>query len=205
MSHEHKHISCLVLNADFTPLSIISWQKALTWQMKYDNNSKYGIEVIDFYKDDFIAGVNNKKYPIPAVCRTKKFFKHSNNSIVFSRKNIYIRDNYTCQYCLQEFDHKQLTYDHVIPKSKWDKNKQGSPTNWTNIVTACVQCNRKKGDRTPKQANMPLLRNPEKPNKNVKYLTISMRLAKIKDRIPEEWKLYLPESYLQCLPTPINV
>lgn len=189
------HNKCLLLNADYMPLSIISWKRALTWLIRYENNSQYGIEIVDFYKDDFIAGVHNKKYPIPAVAKTKRFFQVKDSSVTFSRKNIFLRDQYTCQYCNQTFDNKQLTYDHVVPKSKWNYDN-GSPTIWTNIVTACVECNRKKGNRTPKQANMPLINLPIKPFKTSRYLPIAHHLRKIKDTIPVEWTLYLPKSYL---------
>lgn len=185
---------CLLLNADFTPLSIIHWKKAVMWHMKYESNNKYGIDIIDFYKNDFINGVNNKKYPIPAVARTKRFFRQTNQSLLFSRKNIFLRDDYTCQYCGKKHDIHLLTYDHVIPKSKW-KNNNSSPTSWTNIVTACVECNRKKGNKTPKEAHMPLLNNPIKPSKSTRYLPISHHLHKMKVDIPLEWKIYLPESY----------
>jgi len=195
MSINHKHTNCLVLNADYTPLSIITWQRALLWFMRQENNPKYGIDILDFYKDDFIQGVNNKKYPMPAVSKTKRFFKINNQQVTFSRKNIFIRDNFTCQYCNKQYTHNQLTYDHVIPKSKWNWNS-GSPTVWTNIVTSCVDCNRKKGNRTPKQANMELQNIPIKPNKNPKYLPISMHIAKIKEQIPDEWRIYLPETYI---------
>jgi hypothetical protein len=185
---------CLLLNADYMPLSVIDWKKALTWLIRYENNNKYGIDILDFYKDDYIVGVNNKKYPIPAVARTKRFFTIAASYLTFSRKNIFLRDNYTCQYCNNIFDHKQLTYDHVIPKSKWDYN-HGSPTIWTNIVTACLDCNRKKSNRDPKQANMSLQNLPIKPFKTHRYLPIAHHLRKIKDNIPKEWVLYLPQSY----------
>jgi 5-methylcytosine-specific restriction endonuclease McrA len=190
-----KNSRCLLLNADYSPLTIISWKRALVWSIKYEINNNTGIEIIDFYKDDFISGTNNKKYPIPAVARTAKYFKQSTQTVNFSRKNIYIRDNYTCQYCNQIKDFKDLTYDHVIPKSLF-KNFRGSATTWTNIVTACVNCNRKKGSRTPKMANMPLKTIPVVPQKSAKYLPIASFLNKIRSDIPDEWALYLPESYL---------
>ena len=190
-----KHSRCLVLNADYSPLTIIHWQKALLWSIKHEYNVRVGVEIIDFYKNDFICGVNNKKYPIPAVVKTAKYFRINNHKVKFSRKNLFIRDNYTCQYCNNRFDTNELTYDHVIPKSVWDHNI-GSPTSWTNIVTACRDCNRKKGNRTPKQANMPLQNFPNKPQKNVKYLPITSYLSRIRSDIPNEWIAYLPESYL---------
>lgn len=188
---EIKNSKCLLLNSDYSPLSLISWKRALIWSIKYELNEKYAIEIIDFFRDDYIQGVNNKKYPIPAVAKTKRFFKINGQSITFSRKNIYIRDDYTCQYCNKKYDEKLLTYDHVIPKSKW--NYSSSPTSWTNIVTACMSCNRIKGSRTPSQANMTLQNLPKKPNKNTKYLPIVRHLSNIKEHIPDEWKLYLPD------------
>lgn len=193
MSRKHNHTNCLVLNADYTPLAVITWKRAMIWSIKYENNEKYGVDIIDFYKNDYIMGVN-RKFPIPAVCKTKRFFKITNQQLTFSRKNIYIRDNHTCQYCGIQQEIKNLTYDHVIPKSKWDYDK-GSPTTWTNIVTACSSCNKKKGNRTPKQANMIPKHHPVEPNKNIKYLPVSTHLDNIKENIPEEWELYLPASY----------
>jgi len=187
---------CLLLNADYTPLSIIDWQKAVIWNMKYIENPKYGVDILDFYKNDYIAGVNNKKYPIPSVAKTKRFFRVHKQTVTFSRKNIFIRDDYTCQYCNQQFEINKLTYDHVIPKSAWDWNK-GSATSWTNIVTACTECNKKKSNRTPKQANMPLKTLPIRPAKHIKYLPIHEFLDKIREDIPDEWALYLPESYIR--------
>jgi 5-methylcytosine-specific restriction endonuclease McrA len=184
---------CLVLNSDYTPLAIVDWKRAITWSLSDMNHAN--IEVIDFYKDDYINGVNNKKFPIPAVIRTIRYFRINNAKVNFSRKNIFIRDNYSCQYCGEKKEIHKLTYDHVIPKSLW-KNKIGSPTNWTNIVTACVECNRKKSNRTPKQANMPLKNFPTVPNKSSKYLPISHFLLRISKDIPREWVLYLPDSYI---------
>lgn len=191
---KNNHTRCLVLNADYTPLTIINWQKALVWAIKHEYNTKIGIEILDFYKDDYILGTNNKKHPIPAVAKTARYFRINNYRVKFSRKNLFIRDNHTCQYCYNQFDINNLTYDHVIPKSVWNHNI-GSPTSWTNIVTACISCNHKKRNRTPKQANMPLKNLPYIPQKNIKYLPIVSHLAKIRSEIPEEWKTYLPEAY----------
>lgn len=191
---ENHHKQCLLLNADYSPLSIISWQKAIVWSIRFQHNSKYGIEIIDFYKNDYINGVD-KKYPIPAVAKTHRYLRINGQTVKFSRKNMYIRDDYTCQYCGIRHDISKLTYDHVIPKSKWTDEKS-SPTCWTNIVTACVNCNRKKGDKTPKQANMPIKNLPIAPVKNSKFLPLTTFLLNIRPDIPEEWYIYLPDSYL---------
>lgn len=185
---------CLVLNADYSILGIIGCKKALVWSMQLDMNEKPRVEIIDFYKNDFIQGVN-KRFAIPAVVKTSKYFRINSYRVNFSRKNLFIRDNYSCQYCGEEQDISKLTYDHVIPKSLW-KDGLVSPTNWTNIVTACVSCNRKKGNRTPKQANMPLINLPIAPKKSIKYLPIAQMLFRIRTDIPSEWTAYLPGSYL---------
>lgn len=185
---------CLVLNADYTPIGIISWKKAISWSVQYCA-SKMSIEIIDFYKDDFIFGTNNKKYQIPAVVKTKKYFRLNNQKVNFSRKNLFIRDNYTCQYCHTKQDIRNLTYDHVVPKSVWDSTKYGSSTCWTNIVTACISCNRKKGNKTPQQANMQLKTSPFIPNKTYKFFCIN-NSTNIGQTIPEEWLIYLSYSNL---------
>ncbi len=187
---------CLVLNADYSPLGIIDWKKAVVWSLKYENGSHRGIEVLDFYKDDSIIGAHNKRYPIPCVMRTCKYFKLNFQRVNFSRKNIFIRDNYICQYCGIMKGINELTYDHVIPKSNF-KYKNSTPTCWTNIVTACTACNRKKGNKTPKQANMPLINLPIEPKKHFKYLPVARQLSTIRQDIPKEWKIYLPESYME--------
>ena len=192
---EKQHPKCLLLNADYAPLHIIDWKRALIWSMKYSDSNKFGIEIMDFYKQDFIQGTNGKKFPIPAVARTRKYFKPNNQRLTFSRKNIFLRDNHTCQYCGIQFSETYLTYDHVVPKSTWIISNRSSATTWTNIVTACIDCNRKKGNKKPKQANMPLKNLPIAPTKTYKYLPITQYLVKIKKQIPEEWNLYLPESY----------
>ena len=179
---------CLVLNGDYSPLGIIDWKKAIVWSMKYDQGSYRSIEILDFYKDDYINGTNNKKIPIPAVVKTIRYFKF-NSFVNFSRKNLFIRDDYTCQYCSTKLLLNQLTYDHIIPRSQW--NKSESPTCWTNIVTACKRCNIRKGNKTPLQANMPLKKPPTVPKRSLKYLPVYSQLDIIKDNIPEPWRLYL--------------
>jgi 5-methylcytosine-specific restriction endonuclease McrA len=189
MSNHHK--DCLVLNADFTPIGIIYWQKAMVWSFKYTNPNHANIEIVEYYLDDYIIGANQKLHSIPAVIKTKKYFSVNNKTVNFSRKNLFIRDNFTCQYCGQRTEINNLTYDHVIPKSKWTQTV--SPTTWTNIVTACVSCNFRKGNRTPTQANMPLLSKPYVPRKSNKYLPMASHLRTIKHSIPQEWKIYISD------------
>jgi len=195
ISTEVQHKKCLLLNADYSPFGLIDWIKAISWSFRsIESDNEFPVEIIDFYKNDFIQGIG-KKFPVPAVAKTRRFFHIDNHHVNFSRKNILIRDNYTCQYCNHKFPIIDLTYDHVVPKSIWRSNS--SPTSWTNIVTCCIKCNRKKGNKTPKDAGMKLQNLPIKPQKTYKYLPVVQSLLSIKDDTPEEWRMYLPDSYIQ--------
>ncbi|MGB9702325.1 MAG: HNH endonuclease [Candidatus Kapaibacteriota bacterium] len=79
-----------------------------------------------------------------------------NRNIDLTRKNIMKRDGMQCQYCGKK--HIQLTVDHILPKSRGGKDE------WENLVTACYECNNKKGNRTPEEAGMKLLSIPKRPN-----------------------------------------
>jgi 5-methylcytosine-specific restriction endonuclease McrA len=184
------HGPCLILNADYAPLATINWQRAYCLYYQQSTN----IEILNFYKNDYIIGPNNITYKLPAVIRIKKYLKLYMKEVKFSRKNLFLRDNFTCQYCNMQYEFNKLTYDHVIPKSIWNK-KHGPPTCWTNITTACLSCNKKKGNKTPEQANMNLNKKPSVPSKTQKYLPMSHTLRTIEEDIPIEWQLYLAEYY----------
>lgn len=181
-----KHNPCLVLNVDHTPLGLISWQRA--YCLYYQQNPN--IEILSFYTNDHIIGSMDRIYKIPAVIKTNKYLKMYNQQVNFSRRNLFLRDDHTCQYCNTKFECNKLTYDHVIPKSIWDRSR-GNPTCWTNIVTACVSCNRKKANKTPSQARMKLQKQPYAPRKTPKYLPSPQTASIIMDEVPSEWKLYI--------------
>lgn len=98
----------------------------------------------------------------------------------FSRENIYLRDDHSCQYCYKWYPAKELTLDHVIPVSK------GGPKSWLNVVTACRACNQKKRNRTPEQAEMPLLKPPVVP----RWLPVN-DIQITFDGVPQSWLVYL--------------
>lgn len=194
MSNKAEHSRCLLLNADMTPLRIISWQRAIVWSMKYENDPGYAIEILNYYKDKYIHGPNSKRYPVPAVAKTVRYFNVYNRKINFSRYNLFIRDNFTCQYCGQKYANSQLTYDHIIPKSRYAANRKLS-TNWHNIVTACRACNHKKGNKTPKEAGMTLLQPPIEPKYSIEYLPWYKELFTMySSPVLSEWEPFINTS-----------
>lgn len=188
---KNKHNPCLILNIDYTPLNIIPWQKAMVWAARCDTSDSFPLRIIDYYDDDTVIGGNNKSYLIPAVMQTIKYFRIPAHYVNFSRKNLFIRDNFTCQYCGYQFSANQLTYDHVIPRSKWSYKEP--PTSWTNVVTACQNCNRKKANKTPQQANMQMLSVPQIPVRQQKYLPVMTQLHRI-DK-PQVWLNYISHIF----------
>ena len=142
----------IVLNADYTYLHTISWRRAVNLMIKGK------VEVVR-YSDKIIQGFY-RSYALPHIVRLIKFVRQVyKNKIPLHRKNIFIRDGFTCQYCGQSC-RTHPTLDHIIPKSR------GGPISWTNSVTACMACNQKKGSRTPREANMVLSRQPFRPTIN---------------------------------------
>lgn len=181
----------LVLNNDFSAHSVVDWQRAIVLVCMNQNNAKEGAYVVDFYPNDSVVDAKGRKYPVPSVIALAKYVKKK-GSIPFSRKNIFIRDKLKCQYCGTKFHPWELTYDHVIPRCKWDQTKYGTPTHWKNIVTCCQPCNRKKAGRTPKEAGMKLLKQPVAPSGSSYIHGLSPW-----SRIDNSWIPYLPEIYKQ--------
>ena len=134
----------LVLNASYEPLNINNWRRAVVLLLKgkaetLESNGKF------IYTD----------FPLPTVIRLRHYIKVPYKEIPLTRRNLLERDRHTCQYC--NYKGEQLTLDHVIPRSR------GGGETWENLVAACVLCNIKKGNRTPKEAQMPLNYTPRRP------------------------------------------
>jgi 5-methylcytosine-specific restriction endonuclease McrA len=163
----------LLLNATFEPLKVISWQRAMTLFVQGR------AEVIDTHDREVRAVTFTFK--MPSIVRLLRFVKVKNvHAVKFSRANIYIRDEYTCQYCAQVFEAKELTFDHVVPVAK------GGRRSWDNIVTACQPCNRKKDDRSPADAGMTLIRTPRRPTASARF-RVSIGIHKT----PESWRSFV--------------
>ena len=164
----------LLLNATYEPLKVVDWRKALTMLCQGK------VEVISEYERE-IHSVSIT-FRLPSVIRLLRYItiKRRFDYVPFSRANIYARDNNCCQYCGEKFPLSELTFDHVVPVSK------GGRKDWENIVSSCITCNRRKGNRTPAEAGMRVIRTPRRPTRPpVVRLTFGVRNA------PDSWRDYL--------------
>jgi len=118
----------------------------------------------------------------PEVIRLVAYEGRSEGTVVFSRRNLFKRDRYTCQYCGAQPGPESLTIDHVLPKSR------GGKSEWTNCVLACLGCNAKKADRTPDEARMTLRRAPKKP-----AWSVLVNIPRGERRL--SWEQFLSKAY----------
>ena len=134
----------LVLNASYEPLNVCNWKRAVVLVFKgkaeqVEHNGK----------------VIYPSFHVPTVIRLRKYIKVPYKEIPLTRRNLMYRDHFACQYCGAKTN--DLTIDHVIPSSR------GGNDTWDNVVACCQKCNVKKGNRTPKEAGMHLLKHPRTP------------------------------------------
>jgi 5-methylcytosine-specific restriction endonuclease McrA len=106
--------------------------------------------------DDLLHTIS-MRIRIPRIIVLAFFDRLPKKEVKFTRNNLFERDKNTCQYCGKKFDRKDLNIDHVVPRQR------GGLTTWTNVVCSCIPCNRRKGSRTPEEANMHLINVPRKP------------------------------------------
>ncbi len=145
-----KHHPALVLNADYRPLSyyplsLWSWQDAVkaAWLERVDIVAEY----------DEIVHSPSTQIRIPSVIVLKDFVQ-PRKRVAFTRFNLFLRDEFRCQYCGARGD---LTFDHVVPRAR------GGKTSWTNVVAACSRCNLQKGSRSLARSGLTLRRPPRAP------------------------------------------
>jgi len=194
----------LLLNADYTPIKIIGWERAITMLLDHK------VALVEHYVDRVIR-TTTRAFEFPAVVALKKYARNA-TAVKFSRANVLARDGYTCQYCLTRPrtptgrpDLEELTIEHIVPRAQahesmfrgrqvptvtlpWN-GKTVPVTCWENVVAACIDCNLSKRDRTPKEAGMKLRKYPTKPNVMDVVMMSFLRMT-----IPEEWRLYLPDG-----------
>jgi 5-methylcytosine-specific restriction endonuclease McrA len=159
----------LVLNASYEPVNITRARRALVLLIK-------GVAVIEEAHDRFVhVGLQ-----LPCVIRLRQYRRLPSRIQTLSRKNILIRDGHICQYCGEKFLSGELELEHVVPRA------QGGLSTWENLVAACRDCNARKGDRTPTEAGMKLLRQPRRVT--IHTSRAFMRQTGISE---EKWRKYL--------------
>ena len=137
--------------------------------------------VVEYRKDCFVHSAT-EKFPVPSVIAIGRYVKKARVSLKVTRKNLFIRDNYTCQYCDKRFTKPNLTIDHVTPKSA------GGPKTWENIVAACKKCNQKKANKLPREAGMFPTNAPRQPSPKMFYNLV--------DNVDDSWRTFLdPYDY----------
>lgn len=161
----------LLLDQGYQPISVISWRRAICLM------TLGKVEVVETYDRD-IRSVR-LVFKMPAVVRLLRAVGYFRSPVRFSRQNVLARDRWACQYCGARPPLEELTYDHVVPRSR------GGQTSWENIVTACVDCNTRKANRTPEQAGMRLRKRPVRPTW-VPVFTVEIS----RSSMPDAWRDY---------------
>jgi 5-methylcytosine-specific restriction endonuclease McrA len=160
----------LVLNQSYEPLAVCRARRAvvLVFQGKAE------------MLEDGLGYIHTIRevVPLPSVIRLGKMIKRPRRERKMTRYEIFNRDRYTCQYC--GVQGRNLTLDHVIPRYR------GGQHTWENVVSACVACNRRKAGRTPKEANMKLIRTPTPPKYGSLFIVPFHYLNQ-----RDEWRKYL--------------
>jgi 5-methylcytosine-specific restriction endonuclease McrA len=130
--------------------------------------------------DRFVQAVT-MRLKAPEVVVLNDYDRVPANVVTFSRRNLFKRDHYVCQYCGRQAPPDELTIDHIVPRS------QGGESTWENCVVACLDCNKRKGNRTPDQAGMRLRRKPMRPKWQPLYALREIRI--------ESWSKFISEAY----------
>lgn len=161
----------LVLNQNYEPLNVTTWRRAMS--LVVVGKAK----VVE--EDSEYITTPTRRYRMPSVVRLNYLVRRPLPELKLSRRGILARDGFRCQYCGRES--RTLTIDHVIPR------EQGGLHTWENLVACCPECNHKKGNRTPEQVNLKLLRRPQKP-RLIPYLSYSTFRAALSNA---KWRDYL--------------
>jgi 5-methylcytosine-specific restriction endonuclease McrA len=162
----------LVLNASYEPINVCAARRAVVLVLK-------GVASAEETSTGHFCSARATMH-VPSVIRLLEYRRIPHQTRALSRKNILMRDRYTCQYCHRACPASELTLDHVVPRSR------GGETSWENLVACCHHCNNRKGNRTPDEANMRLARNPRPFS-----LHTSRHLMRLLARSDEQWRKYL--------------
>ena len=165
----------LLLNASEEVISVIDWQKAINLLFSGKATKPYN------YSHSYSIKTSSGIFELPAAIMLVNYVRIPFRKVGLTKKNIIKRDDGICQYCACKLNSKNSTVDHVLPKSR------GGINSWTNLVASCHPCNLRKGNRTPSEANMKLLRQPQAPGKDVVHIVL---LDQHKNKLWERWLDY---------------
>jgi 5-methylcytosine-specific restriction endonuclease McrA len=169
---ERLHKPVLVLNASYEPINICAARRALVLILK-------GVASAEELAPSQVHSAR-QVMRVPSVIRLLEYRRIPHQTRALSRKNILMRDRYTCQYCQRMLPSGEMTLDHVIPRSRHGE------TAWENLVACCHPCNNRKGNRTPDEAGMKLMRLPRPFS-----LHTSRHLMRLLGRGEDQWRKYL--------------
>lgn len=182
----------LVLNRNWQPVGVATVGRAL---VKVFNDTARVVDPVDYrvhtwsdwlalVPDDgepFVVTGRLRRLRVPEVVTLTGYDSVPANAVTFSRRNVFKRDRFTCQYCGCQPGSEELTIDHVVPRA------QAGVSRWENCVLACVACNKRKADRTPEQASMALRKNPRRPMWKPIYASHGTRV--------DSWSKFVSETY----------
>jgi len=144
----------LILNADYRPLSYFPLS-LWPWQEAVKAIFRGSVDIVSEYDRTVSSPTHEMK--LPSVLALKEYVPMKRTP-AFTRFNVFLRDQWSCQYCTKGFKTHDLTFDHVVPRSR------GGRTSWDNIVAACRPCNTRKGSKMPKEVEMYPRQKPEAPS-----------------------------------------
>lgn len=163
----------LVLGQSYEPLERVEWKRAMVWW------AAGRVEILEAWEGRQVR-TPRTSLPMPSVVRFLRSRRRDRVTVRFSRDTIFARDRGQCQYCGRALGRRDVTHDHIVPKSR------GGETRWENIVLACRPCNQEKANRTPAEAHMALRHPPGRPALGSWQLMVGHR-----DHLPPQWRPYL--------------
>ena len=181
----------LVLNRNWQPVNVATVARALVLLC---NEAARVVDVADYQtftwndwsqlrpqSDEAFVQAISMRLRVPEVIALTEYDRLPVSAVTFSRRNIFKRDHYVCQYCGNKPETGELTIDHIVPRA------QGGTSSWTNCVLACIACNKRKADRIPREAGMQLRKRPIRPAWKPVYADHNLRL--------ESWSTFVSEVY----------
>lgn len=185
----------LVLNSGWQPITIASVRKSIvkvcTGLAFFLDHETYLLHDFDSWlelpvQDEYIQSSNGSRVRVPQIIVLSSFSSFPDKRVKLTRRNLMIRDNFTCQYTGEKLRPSEATIDHIIPQSRGGKHI------WENVVISSVHANIKKADRTPEEAGMDLLSEPKQPKWSPIYSKFS-RVA-LSSKYPNSWRHFIKEG-----------